>query len=225
MVPSSLLVRARRWRELASFRFGENAASACGGGSSMRPWSTCCRCCSATASTSRLRACPGSTWNRSAASGRAQLRSCASDLAPSRCLPPAACPSRVAGGQNRISDTAWFRWGGAASPWTASATRPASRADHPDDGLYPGLTSGSLHPGAPWRPSVTLCRTTRRSHEACATGGRILASRNLVERLSHEDAAALGVDVDRIVYTALEDLDTATEKARRDAPAIPVCEL
>jgi class 3 adenylate cyclase len=59
--------------------------------------------------------------------------------------------------------------------------------------------------------------------EACATGGRTLASKPLVERLSPEDAVALGVDPDRAVYTALSDLDTATEKARRDAPAIAVC--
>ena len=45
-------------------------ASACGGGSSTRSWCTSCRCCSATASASRPRACRGRTWNRSAACGR-----------------------------------------------------------------------------------------------------------------------------------------------------------
>ena len=59
--------------------------------------------------------------------------------------------------------------------------------------------------------------------EACATGGRALASKDLVERLEEDDAAALGIDPDRVKYTALGDLATATEKARRDAPAIPVC--
>ena len=61
--------------------------------------------------------------------------------------------------------------------------------------------------------------------EACATGGRALASRDLIERLDPDDAAALGLDPDRLTYTPLRDLDTATEKARRDAPAIPVCDV
>jgi hypothetical protein len=46
-----------------------------------------------------------------------------------------------------------------------------------------------------------------------------------VERLSDEDAHALGVDLARTRYTTLSELPTATEKARRDAPAIAVCEL
>ncbi len=61
--------------------------------------------------------------------------------------------------------------------------------------------------------------------EACATGGRTLASKELLERLEPEDAAALALDPDRITYTPLADLPTATEKARRDAPAIAVTEV
>ncbi len=61
--------------------------------------------------------------------------------------------------------------------------------------------------------------------EACASGGRALASKELLERLDREDAATLGIDPDRITYTPLADLLTATEKARRDAPAIAVCEV
>ncbi len=61
--------------------------------------------------------------------------------------------------------------------------------------------------------------------EACATGGRILASKPLVERLTSDDGAAIGLDPDRTGYTQLADLSTATEKARRDAPAVAVCEL
>jgi class 3 adenylate cyclase len=61
--------------------------------------------------------------------------------------------------------------------------------------------------------------------EACATGGRLLASKPLVERLADGDATTLGIDPDRLAYTQLADLATATEKARRDAPAIAVCEL
>ena len=54
--------------------------------------------------------------------------------------------------------------------------------------------------------------------EACATGGRTLASKSLIERLDGTDSAALGLDPDAITYTALADLATATDKARRDAP-------
>lgn len=61
--------------------------------------------------------------------------------------------------------------------------------------------------------------------EACGTGGRILASKPLVERLTVDDGAAIGIDPDRLDYTQLGDLPTATEKARRDAPAIAVCQL
>ena len=61
--------------------------------------------------------------------------------------------------------------------------------------------------------------------EACATGGRALASKELIERLVPDDAVALGLDPGNITYTALGDLATATEKARRDAPAIAVCDV
>jgi class 3 adenylate cyclase len=61
--------------------------------------------------------------------------------------------------------------------------------------------------------------------EACATGGRLLASKDLIERLDGPDAARLGIDAARITYKQLGDLDTATEKARRDAPTIPVYDI
>ena len=61
--------------------------------------------------------------------------------------------------------------------------------------------------------------------EACASGGRMLASKSLIERLSPDDAAALGIVPDNVRYIPLADLPTATEKARRDAPAIAVCEV
>ena len=61
--------------------------------------------------------------------------------------------------------------------------------------------------------------------EACASGGRMLASKSLVETLDLDDAAALDIDPDHVSYTVLADLPTAPEKARRDAPAVAVCEL
>ena len=48
-----------------------------------------------------------------------------------------------------------------------------------------------------------------------------LASKALVERLSDEDAGALGIDPTRTRYTTLAELPTATEKARRDARRSP----
>lgn len=61
--------------------------------------------------------------------------------------------------------------------------------------------------------------------ETCATGGRTLASKELIERLSSDDAPLLGLNVDQIRYVALGELSTATEKARRDAPALAVCDV
>ena len=61
--------------------------------------------------------------------------------------------------------------------------------------------------------------------EACATGGLTLASKDLMERLSDEDALALDLEPSHLTYVQLADLATATEKARRDAPSIPVCEI
>ena len=59
----------------------------------------------------------------------------------------------------------------------------------------------------------------------CAGGGRALASKDLIERLEPEDATALLLDPDGVTYAQLGDLKTATEKARRDAPAIAVCDV
>ena len=61
--------------------------------------------------------------------------------------------------------------------------------------------------------------------EACASGGRALASKALLERLNREDAAALDLDPNKVSYTQLADLDTATDKARRNAPAIAVSDI
>ena len=61
--------------------------------------------------------------------------------------------------------------------------------------------------------------------EACATGGRTLASKALIERLSRADATALGLDTVHTTYTPLVELSTATDKARRDAPSIAVCDV
>jgi class 3 adenylate cyclase len=61
--------------------------------------------------------------------------------------------------------------------------------------------------------------------EASATGGRALASKSLIERLNPADADALGLDTRHTTYTPIAELPTATDKARRDAPNIAVCEV
>ena len=61
--------------------------------------------------------------------------------------------------------------------------------------------------------------------EACASGGRLLASKALIERLDHEDARALQLDTTHLRYVLLGELHTATDKALRDAPSVAVCDL
>jgi class 3 adenylate cyclase len=58
--------------------------------------------------------------------------------------------------------------------------------------------------------------------QECARGGRILASKQLMELLAADDAAAIGVDPARLTYERLAVMDTATDKTRRDAAAIAV---
>jgi class 3 adenylate cyclase len=61
--------------------------------------------------------------------------------------------------------------------------------------------------------------------EACATGGRTLASKALIERLNRADAETLGLDTAHLTYAPLAELATATYKARRDAPSIAVAAI
>ena len=52
--------------------------------------------------------------------------------------------------------------------------------------------------------------------EAVASAGQILASKNLVERLTPEDAESLGLDPARMQYASISSL-SADSKAVRDA--------
>lgn len=58
--------------------------------------------------------------------------------------------------------------------------------------------------------------------EAAASGGQILASKDLIERLDAADARAAGIDPDTVAYTPLGELDGASAKAIRDAGSIAV---
>jgi class 3 adenylate cyclase len=116
----------------------------------------------------------------------------------------------------------------------ATTAAVAARSDLPADelvlrfGLHWGsmMTVGNI--STPGRMEVTALgdevNETARI-EACASGGRILASKALLERLGPADAQAIGADPTRSTYQILSEMTTATEKARRDAPTIAVCEL
>lgn len=56
--------------------------------------------------------------------------------------------------------------------------------------------------------------------QECAKPGETLASKQLLERLDQESAAALGIDVHKIIYSSLADRDGAPDKAVRDAGGI-----
>lgn len=61
--------------------------------------------------------------------------------------------------------------------------------------------------------------------QEATTGGAILASKSLIEHLSDEDAAALDLDPDTVLYKTISELEGAPEKAIRDAGGIPVTPL
>jgi class 3 adenylate cyclase len=58
-----------------------------------------------------------------------------------------------------------------------------------------------------------------------ARDGRVLASKSLLEHLSAEDATALDIDPDAVIYETIEELTTASSKAKRDAGTVPVTTL
>ena len=58
-----------------------------------------------------------------------------------------------------------------------------------------------------------------------ARDGEILASKSLLEHLTDDDAAGLGIDPDGVIYRTVAELDSASEKAMRDAGGIPVTVL
>ena len=85
------------------------------------------------------------------------------------------------------------------------------------------LYMGQLVPGG--RLDVTAlgdpvneCARIQESAEPHQT----LASKELIERLSNDDAAELGLDPEKVRYTPVESLPSAAEKAKTDAGSIPV---
>jgi class 3 adenylate cyclase len=58
-----------------------------------------------------------------------------------------------------------------------------------------------------------------------ARDGAVLASKALIERLEPDDADRLGIDPETVAYCTIAELEGATDKAIRDAGAIPVTEV
>jgi class 3 adenylate cyclase len=58
-----------------------------------------------------------------------------------------------------------------------------------------------------------------------ARDGQVLVSKSLLEHLSEDDATALGIDPDAVIYRTIEELPAAGGKAKRDAGAVPVTAL
>jgi class 3 adenylate cyclase len=61
--------------------------------------------------------------------------------------------------------------------------------------------------------------------EQSAIGGKVLASKTVVEHLNTDDASALGLDPARVAYQALGDLEVTSEKAKNDAGWVPVTDI
>jgi class 3 adenylate cyclase len=61
--------------------------------------------------------------------------------------------------------------------------------------------------------------------EECATSGTTLASKELIERLDADHAAATGLDLERISYRLVSELPVVSEKARRDIGGFAVAEV
>lgn len=109
------------------------------------------------------------------------------------------------------------------------------------DNLGPNDVSVKLNMGVHWGATLMVGQLATRGRlevtalgdqmneaarlEAAAKDGAILASKDLIERLDTADARVTGIDPDAIAYTPLGELDGATEKAIRDAGAIPVAEI
>jgi class 3 adenylate cyclase len=58
-----------------------------------------------------------------------------------------------------------------------------------------------------------------------ARDGEVLASKSLLEHLTDADAQALAIDPDAVIYRTVAELDSASDKALRDAGGIPVTVL
>src|SRR2546421_682360 len=61
--------------------------------------------------------------------------------------------------------------------------------------------------------------------QECVERHQTLASKQLLERLSAPDAAALGLDLEKLLYRTVSKLPSASKKAVEDAGTLPVTPL
>ena len=73
--------------------------------------------------------------------------------------------------------------------------------------------------------ALALARAATARIQQSARDGQLLASKDVVERLNHDDAATLGIDPEGLVYSMLGEMEGVTDKALRDAAGIPVTSL
>lgn len=88
------------------------------------------------------------------------------------------------------------------------------------------LYMGQLVPGS--RLDVTALgdevNEAARIQESIGPGGT-LASKALMDQLTPDDASALGIDIEKLRFQTIAELETAPAKAVRDAGGLPVVEL
>jgi class 3 adenylate cyclase len=129
-------------------------------------------------------------------------------------------------------------FGGSESAAARAAVEAARAIRDGSDRLGPDEVTVRLNVGVHWGATLMVGQVATRGRlevtalgdqmnegariEAAAKGGAILASKDLVERLDAADAEATGLDPDGIAYTPLAELDGVSDKAIRDAGAIPV---
>jgi class 3 adenylate cyclase len=108
------------------------------------------------------------------------------------------------------------------------------------DGLTPTATP-TFNVGLHWGPSLYLGQLVPGGRldvtalgdevnecariEESARGGKVLASKQLVELLDSTDAERLEIDLDRLSYRPLASLDDASAKALRDAATLAIAEV
>lgn len=127
---------------------------------------------------------------------------------------------------------------GSESAAAASAIRAARAIRHGAAEIGPADAEVRVNVGLHWGATVMVGQVATQGRlevtalgdemneaariESVATHGTVLASKNLLERLSPETAAELAIDMDNLTYRTVAQLEQASAKAVRDAGSIPV---
>jgi class 3 adenylate cyclase len=129
---------------------------------------------------------------------------------------------------------------GSTSQAAAAAIRTARAIHERSEGIFGAALDSSclMRVGIHWGSSLYIGQLVPGSRlditalgdtvnecariQECANPDQTLASKELIEHLSPDDAAGLGIDADKIRYRPLAELEDASEKAVAVAGAIPV---